>query len=123
MNRTERITAFLGMPVGTAKARLLKNILFHLLQKHSENICFKCRKLIENVQELSIEHIEPWEGLSVELFWSLENIAFSRRKCNRPHRNRGGGSEKKHTPPDGMAWCAGHKAFIQTLIKAEDGTD
>lgn len=79
MNRKSQ---FLGMPHGTASSRLRKLILFDLLRRHKENICFKCTQLIEKVEELSIEHKKPWEGVSVELFWNLENIAFSHLICN-----------------------------------------
>jgi hypothetical protein len=44
-----RKSAFLGMPHGTANNRLRKMILFHLLQKHDENICFNCSEKIETV--------------------------------------------------------------------------
>lgn len=56
-----------------------------LLTKYSENNCFKCGLAIDSPAELSIEHKEPWEGRSVELFWDLDNIAFSHLVCNRPH--------------------------------------
>lgn len=112
MKRSERIANFLGMPHGTAMAKLRKNILFRQLKKHNENICYRCKQTIEFVEELTIEHIEPWEGISIELFWSLENIAFSHSKCNRPHRNNGGGSKKKIFPPKDMAWCSQHKDFL-----------
>ncbi|HEX8140939.1 MAG TPA: hypothetical protein VF544_25460, partial [Pyrinomonadaceae bacterium] len=62
-----RKSAFLGMPHGTANARLRKMILFDLLRRHGENICFNCAQKIETVGELSIEHKRPWEGVSVEL--------------------------------------------------------
>lgn len=86
MNSNERKTETLGMPHGTATNRLRKNILFHLLKKHGENYCFKCSELIEEVEDLSIEHKKPWQGVSAELFWDLENIAFSHLHCNRPDR-------------------------------------
>ena len=75
--RGARKSAFLGMPHGTATNRLRKRVMFSLLEKHGENTCFKCSKKIETADELSLEHKQPWEGVSVELFWSLENIAFS----------------------------------------------
>jgi hypothetical protein len=84
-----RKSAFLGMPHGTAGNRLRKMILFNLLQRHGENVCFKCAEPIETAEELNIEHKQPWEGISVELFWDLENIAFSHLRCNKNHRRRG----------------------------------
>lgn len=102
---------FLGMPHGTAAARLRKMVMFRLLEKHNENFCFKCKERITTPDELSIEHIEPWEGVSIELFWSLNNIAFSHLRCNRPHRYVGGGIGKRKVGPDGTAWCVRCKGF------------
>ncbi len=107
-----RKSAFLGMPHGTAAARLRKMILFDLLQRHGENICFRCSERIETVSELSVEHKQPWEGISVELFWSLDNIAFSHLRCNVPHRYAGGGARRRKVGPEGTAWCRRCKAFL-----------
>ena len=71
----------LGMPIGTASHRLRKILLFQQLKKHKENICVRCGLEIETVEELSVEHIKPWEGISAELFWDLDNIAFSHMKA------------------------------------------
>ena len=101
----------LGMPHGTATHRLRKNVLFHLLKKYGENHCFKCQEMIETVDELSIEHKKPWEGVSAELFWDLENIAFSHLRCNIPHIHSGGG-QNKIACPEGFSWCRLHKAFL-----------
>ncbi|MBV9926371.1 MAG: hypothetical protein JOZ96_15235 [Acidobacteria bacterium] len=87
-------------------------ILFNLLRRHGENVCFKCTRLIETADELSIEHKEPWEGVSVELFWDLENISFSHLRCNRTHRRKGGRADTKKVGPDGTAWCRNCKAFL-----------
>jgi hypothetical protein len=59
--------------------------LFNLLQKYAEDACFRCGEKIERIEDLSIEHKKPWEGISVELFWDLDNIAFSHLRCNLPH--------------------------------------
>ena len=109
-----RKSAFLGMPHGTANARLRKMILFDLLRRHGENICFNCAQKIETVSELSIEHKRPWEGVSVELFWSLDNIAFSHLSCNLPHHYAGGGARRRKIGPEGTAWCRRCKAFRST---------
>jgi hypothetical protein len=87
-------------------------ILFDLLQKHGENVCFRCSNAIETAEELSVEHKEPWEGISVELFWSLDNIAFSHRVCNVPHRHRGNGVWRRRVGPEGTAWCRNCKEFL-----------
>jgi hypothetical protein len=107
-----RKSAFLGMAHGTASNRLRKMVLFHLLQKHAENVCFKCSEKIETAEELSIEHKQPWEGVSVELFWSLDNIAFSHLRCNRNHRYKSGGAKLRRAGPEGTAWCRRCKAFL-----------
>jgi hypothetical protein len=109
-----RKSAFLGIPHGTAIHRLRKMILFGLLQKHGENVCFKCLEKIDDIKELSIEHKQPWEGISIELFWSLDNIAFSHLRCNRPHRYVSGGPSKRKVGPEGTAWCVKCQAFLPT---------
>jgi hypothetical protein len=114
----EKKSATLGMPHGTANGRLRKNILFHLLQKHNENVCIRCNKEISCVDELSIEHIKPWEGISADLFWDLQNIAFSHIACNRPHRNfpeNLGRHSEPRVGPEGTAWCSGHQSFIPII--------
>lgn len=72
----------LGMPFGTANARLRKMILFNLLKKHGENVCFRCDTHIYTAAELSIEHKEPWLDVDVALFWDVENIAWAHLSCN-----------------------------------------
>ena len=87
-------------------------ILFDLIQRLGEDVCFECRAKIETIDELSIEHKQPWEGVSVELFWSLDNIAFSHRRCNRPHTYRGNGLWRRKVGPEGTAWCRRCRAFL-----------
>lgn len=74
----------LGMPHGTANNRLRKSIMFSLVKKCGENKCFRCGKIIETVKEFSIEHKTHYldEPNAYELFFSLDNIAFSHLKCN-----------------------------------------
>lgn len=74
----------LGMPQGTAQATLRKNILFSLIAQLGLDICFQCKEKIENVKELSIEHKIPWLDSENprELFFDLDNIAFSHLHCN-----------------------------------------
>lgn len=96
----------LGMPYGTASNKLKKMILFKLLVHVGAHNCFVCGDEIGSVEELSIEHIEPWEGRpdGVEKFWDLDNIAFSHVGCNRPHNYRNG--NPRNEAPEGMAWCS-----------------
>ena len=85
MGSSERKSAFLGMPHSTANHQLRKSILFKYVSLAGEDNCYKCGNKIESVNDLSIEHKEPWEGRSVDLFWDLDNIAFSHIQCNKPH--------------------------------------
>ena len=103
MGHNEKKAAALGMPWGTANNRLRKSILFHLLKRHEENVCYVCDTVIEKVDDLSIEHKKPWEGASIDLFWDLENIAFSHIRCNKPHQQNGG--RDKIVTPEGTSWC------------------
>ena len=69
----------LGMPHGTAQARLRKKILFSLVKISDLDTCFQCEQPIANIDNLSIEHIIPWLNSDdpVGLFFDLNNIAFS----------------------------------------------
>lgn len=80
----------LGMPIGTATARLKKSIMFELVKQLNLDICFVCQKKIESEEEFSIEHKTPWlySKNPTELFFSLENIAFSHLKCNVSSRRK-----------------------------------
>lgn len=72
----------LGMPVGTASNQLRKMVLFDLLKRHGENVCFRCGQEIETPDDLSIDHKTPWLDNDASLFWDLSNVAFSHSKCN-----------------------------------------
>ena len=88
-HRDKRVAEQLGMPEGTAAHRLRKIILFDAIYRLRENFCFQCGAEIETADDLSIEHKTPWENINADLFWSLDNIAFSHRSCNRPHTQNG----------------------------------
>lgn len=73
----------LGMNVGTAQHRLLKDILWSLIVETGKDVCCKCgQKMCRNT--FSIEHLEPWLDSEnpFELFFDLSNISFSHLKCN-----------------------------------------
>jgi hypothetical protein len=113
----------LGMSHGTATGRLRKMILFDLLKRHNENICARCHESITNIDELSIEHLKPWEGISANLFWDLNNVAFSHIYCNIKAARHPEIREARRTiAPEGMSWCCGHKDFlpIDKFNKKED---
>jgi hypothetical protein len=106
----KRAVETLGMSHGAACSRLRKMVLFRQLAKYDDNVCVRCSEKIENIDELSIEHVKPWEGLSADLFWDLDNVAFSHMRCNKPHTFHGGVAKRK-IAPDGMSWCVGCKKF------------
>lgn len=64
--------------------RLRKELLFSLADRLELLLCFRCNEKICNVAQLSIEHKVPWEGAinEEELFYDLENVAFSHLSCN-----------------------------------------
>jgi len=89
--RSEKLFGQLGgMHHGTARHRLARIILFNLIQQLEKDLCFRCNKLIQTVEELSIDHKIPWENEinAKELFWNLENIAFSHLICNTVHARK-----------------------------------
>lgn len=115
INRHKNMASQLGMPKGTAANRLRKLVLFDVLKRHNENICYRCNQQIESVDELSIEHKEPWENRDAALFWDMRNIAFSHLLCNiraaRPGA-LGKPSHRRITPPNGTAWCRSCNKFL-----------
>lgn len=74
----------LGMPLGTAMARMRKALMFNMASKLDMLNCFQCGKPIENIDEFSIEHKEPWQASTdpATAFFAIENLAFSHHKCN-----------------------------------------
>ena len=90
MNTNEKKTLQLGEPFGTAQNKLRKIILFNLLKKYKENFCFRCKKEIVEIKDLSIEHKESWldSDNPIDKFYDLNNIAFSHLSCNCSSANR-----------------------------------
>lgn len=75
-------TQLLGMSPVVAQVRLKKLLLFSFVQRLGLDDCYRCRQKITEVTELSIDHIKPWRNQSADLFWDLDNIAFSHTRCN-----------------------------------------
>jgi hypothetical protein len=94
----------LGEPIGTAQGKLRKLILFQLIQLLNLDICYRCQERISSVSELSIEHIIPWLDSEnpIELFYDLDNIAFSHLSCNSIAARK----PNKIFSPIGMSWCS-----------------
>ncbi|VVB52082.1 Uncharacterised protein [uncultured archaeon] len=115
IDRHRNMSVQLGMPRGTAANRLRKLVLFDVLKRHDENVCYRCELEIESADKLSIEHKEPWENVDVSLFWDLSNVAFSHLSCNCAAARRpqtGKPDIKRITPPQGAARCRSHKKFL-----------
>ncbi len=72
----------LGMSFSRANGRLKKMYLLSLLQRLGEDDCYRCGEKIETIEELSIEHKQPWLNVDIGLFWDLSNIAHSHLSCN-----------------------------------------
>lgn len=73
----------LGMNPSTASHKLVKDILFQLVQETGKDWCFQCGAKIER-NNFSIEHKVPWlhSDDPKALFFDLDNIAFSHKECN-----------------------------------------
>lgn len=74
----------LGIPFGTANGQLKKEVLFYFVKQAKAHYCFRCQKEIITIKEFSIEHKVPWQDSQTpkELFFDMENIAFSHIACN-----------------------------------------
>jgi hypothetical protein len=84
INANKKKAGLLGESGGAAQGKLKKLILYSFICRLEENICFRCGKKIETIEELSIDHKNPWMKAEnpKEAFFDLENIAFSHLSCN-----------------------------------------
>ena len=92
----------LGMSHGTANNRLNRMLLFSMVQKLGLDVCFRCGRKIESINELSIEHKVAWLNSNnpKELFFDLDNVTFSHLSCNASfasHPKRKTDEEKNET--------------------------
>ncbi|CAM0016011.1 HNH endonuclease [Vibrio phage D239] len=80
--KREREKKDLGMAPSTARDRLMRKLVFSHIQSRGI-LCYHCG---EELQEdtFSIEHKVPWRGKedAAELYFDLENVTYSHRKCN-----------------------------------------
>ena len=72
----------LGMPIGTASNRLVKDLLFDLVIQTGHKCC-RCGMELDR-DSFSIDHKIPWLDSAdpVALFFDLKNVGFSHMKCN-----------------------------------------
>jgi hypothetical protein len=85
-NTQKEIHKQLGMPMGTACHRLKQQLFFKLLKELKKNFCYDCKKEILTANEVSVQHKKVWLHIDPRLFWDLDNIAFSHKKCNKTER-------------------------------------
>ena len=72
----------LGMNPSTANGRLLKDLLYNFVIQAGHK-CFRCNEELTR-ETFSIEHTTPWLDSEnpLELFFALDNIAYSHLSCN-----------------------------------------
>jgi hypothetical protein len=109
-DRRKQVYAVVGLPKN-AESQLKQKVRFHLICLAGLDSCIRCGKKIERAEDASLDHKQPWRGVSAGLFWSMDNIGFSHKRCNIQHQRR----NHNVIAPEGMAWCSTHKAY--TSIK------
>jgi len=84
MNNNEKKNTQLGMAHGTASNKLRKMLLFKYVTLCGDSACFRCGKVIDNIDNFSIDHKIAWlDSIDpTKLFFSLDNVAFSHLDCN-----------------------------------------
>jgi len=102
----------LGMSLGKANNQLRKRLLFLLAQKLGLCECFRCGKAIETVNDFTIDHKEPWlyAASPQEMFFDVNNIAFSHVRCNYGSRSSYGPLPKQNEK--GEFRCRSCKKFL-----------
>lgn len=101
----------LGMNVGTASNRLVKDLLFSYVKGTP---CYHCGGKLGR-DNFSIEHKTPWLDSEdpLGLFFDLDNVTFSHLSCNsaaarKPTKKYDSSQEQKK---------AGHKRYRESLSK------
>ena len=120
-NTVKKIKEQLGMSPGKARSRLWTQLLFSMAQELGRDICFRCGEKIETLETFSVDHKQAWLDVSPDLFWKLENLAFSHRLCNGKAARRNPEAQREsikrywatiNTAPEGTSWCMGCKDFL-----------
>lgn len=80
---TDKKKMQLGMNPSTASGRLVKDVLWKLIQQTGQSNCCKCGEPMSR-DTFSIEHVTPWLDSDdpVGLYFNLDNVAFSHLSCN-----------------------------------------
>jgi len=74
----------LGCNLGSAAIKLRKLVLFDLIVKFGLNKCYRCGKVIDAVDDFTLDHKIDWldSANPEELFFDVSNVAFSHALCN-----------------------------------------
>lgn len=78
------------MPLGTAKAKLHKQMIWDFLVRATDSdlvedaYCDYCGEWIASPEDLAITHDESWSD-NADLFWDLRNVAFMHLECATQH--------------------------------------
>ena len=96
----ERGNRLLGQSTGGASYTLYRKLLFKMVQELGRDHCYRCDKIIEDYESFSIDHIDSWWGSGdpQAVFFDLDNIAFSHRKCNEYAGAPAKNAAKTHCP-------------------------
>lgn len=80
----------LGVKAGKALGILYKKIRFDQAVRLKEDICCRCGEKITDIDDFTIDHIEPWIHSEdpVDRFYNLDNIGYAHSKCNKPYLKR-----------------------------------
>lgn len=89
----------LGMDFSLANQKLMRMVVWNLAKICGMDNCYQCKQPIVKPEQLSLEHKQPWRGANgresrPDLFWNLDNIAFSHTWCNCGSPTRGQGNRK-----------------------------
>lgn len=73
----------LGMNPSTASGRLVKDLLWMMIEETGRTACFQCGEEMTR-DTFSVEHKIPWLDSEdpVGLYFDLSNVSFSHRSCN-----------------------------------------
>lgn len=118
---TDKKSLQLGMPFGNARTILVRTLMFTMIQQLGKDVCYRCKQRIERAEEFSIDHKEPWQDVSTDLFWDINNIAFSHRGCNSRAARRDmkkvndalaiKNKQLYESGPENTSWCVGHQNY------------
>ncbi len=81
--------------------------MYHLAGKLNLLNCFRCDEQILNIKDFTIDHKKEWLYNDKNLFWDINNIAFSHLSCNSAAARQ----PNKIEHPENMSWCSKCKIF------------